>query len=96
MTPQGNHVFKVTSDQQSGMGVTLRLEGRLRAAWVDEFAREFDTAMNGDAQVTLDLDGLSFADDRGVAVIRRAIERGARCTGGSEFISTLIQEERRR
>ncbi len=89
-------MFKVTSDQQSGVGVTLRLEGRLTAAWVDEFARELGSAMNGSARVTLDLDGLSFADDRGVAVIRRAIERGVRCAGGSEFIGALIQEERSR
>jgi hypothetical protein len=44
--------------------------------------------------VTMNLDGLSFADDRGVAVIRHAIDRGVRCAGGSEFIGALIQEER--
>jgi ABC-type transporter Mla MlaB component len=87
-------VFKVTSDQRAGTGLTLRLEGRLTAAWVDEFARELGSAMNRSAKVTMNLDGLSFADDRGVAVIRHAIDRGVRCAGGSEFIGALIQEER--
>ena len=74
--------------------MTLRLEGRLTAAWVDEFARELDGAMNSGGAVTLDLDGLAYADHRGVAVIRRALECGARCAGGSEFIGALIDEER--
>jgi ABC-type transporter Mla MlaB component len=89
-------VFKVTNDQRSGMGVTLRLEGRLTAAWVDECARELASAMTRGAQVTLNLDGLSFADDRGVALIRQAIEQGVRCAGGSEFIGALLEEEQRR
>lgn len=84
-------MFKVTSDQQSGVSVTLRLEGRLTNAWVDEFSRELGSAINRSARVTLNLDGLSFADDRGVAVIRHAIERGVRCEGGSEFIGALIE-----
>ena len=88
-------MFKVTSDQQSGVGVTFRLEGRLTGVWVDEFAREVESAINGRATVTLNLDGLSFADHRGVAIIRGAVERGARAMGGSEFIDRLIWEEAR-
>jgi anti-anti-sigma regulatory factor len=89
-------VFRVTSDQQSGADVTLKLEGRLAGAWVDEFARELDSAIDRSDRVTLDLDGLSFVDHRGLSVIRGGIGRGARCTGGSEFISTLIEEEQGR
>lgn len=88
-------MFKVTSDQQSGVDVTLRLEGRLTGVWVDELAREVERAMSGRATVTLNLDGLSFADHRGVALIRGAIERGARTRGGTEFIGRLIWEETR-
>jgi anti-anti-sigma regulatory factor len=86
-------VFRLTTDRERGEGVTLRLEGRLAAAWVDEFARAVGTAM-GEAHVTLDLAGLAFADPDGVAVIRSAIDRGARLTGGSPFIAALIEEER--
>lgn len=71
----------------------MKLEGRLTTAWVDAFASALGRAVNGGNQVTLDLDGLSFADDRGVAAIRRAIAGGARCAGGSEFIAALIDEE---
>jgi hypothetical protein len=83
-------VFKVTTDRERGDGLTLRLEGRLAAMWVDEFARAVDAAMNEEAHLTLDLDGLSYADARGVSVIRNAIDRGARLTGASQFIGALI------
>jgi anti-anti-sigma regulatory factor len=86
-------VFKVTTDRERGDGVTLKLEGRLAAAWVDEFARAVGAAM-GEAHVTLDVEGLAFADPSGVAIIRSAIDRGARLTGGSPFIAALIEEER--
>ena len=87
-------MFKVTTEQERGEGVTLKLEGRLASAWVDEFARAIGEATRDDARVTLDLDGLSFADTRGVALIRAAVDRGARLVGGSEFIGALIGEVR--
>jgi anti-anti-sigma regulatory factor len=92
--PRTKGVFKLTMDRERRDGVTLRLEGRLAAAWVDEFARAVRAAMSGDVPVTLDLDGLSFADARGVAVIRNAVDRGVRLSGGSQFIGALIDGER--
>jgi hypothetical protein len=92
--PGTNNVLKVTTERTRGKSVTLRLEGRLTAAWVDEFGRAVADAMREGDAVTLNLDGLSFADDRGVDVIRLAIGRGARVTGGSEFIGALIGQER--
>ena len=88
-------MFKITIERGRG-GVTLKLEGRLAAAWVDEFARAVGEAMTDGARVTLDLDGLSFSDPRGVAFIREAVARGARLVGGSEFIGALIGEVRPR
>jgi anti-anti-sigma regulatory factor len=87
-------VFKVTTERARGENVILRLEGRLASEWVDEFARAVSDAMTGEARVTLDLDGLSFADTRGVALIRDAATRGVRLVGGSEFIGALIKEVR--
>ena len=87
-------MFKLTRDGERVQGVILKLEGRLAAAWVDEFARVIDREMSEGEPVTLNLDGLSFADERGVAAIRSAIERGARLAGGSNFIGALIGEER--
>lgn len=87
-------MFKLTTVPGEGNGVTLRVEGRLAAAWVDEFERALGAARSEGAHVTIDLEGLSFADAAGVTVIRGAIEGGARLVGGSQFIGTLIDEER--
>ena len=89
-------MFKLTIDEHPERDLTLRLEGRLAAAWVDEFAAALGEAMDEAMDVTLNLDGLTFADDRGVAVIRNAIDRGARLAGGSQFIGALIDEGRTR
>lgn len=86
-------MFRVTIDRQTGGGVTLRLEGRLAAAWVDEFARTIG-GLQQHGPLILDLDGLSYADPPGVGLIRDAIGRGARVTGGSPFIGALIGEHR--
>ena len=88
-------MFKLTIDGDHGQERVLRLEGRLAAAWVDEFAAALGEAMSEEIDVTLNLDGLTFADDGGVAVIRSAVERGARLAGGSQFIAALIGEGRR-
>ena len=87
-------MFKLTTDRGRGNGVTLRLEGRLAASWVREFERALGAARSEGAQVTIDLDGLSFADAQGVTVLREAIEGGARLVGASQFIGALIEEER--
>ena len=96
LPPERLPMFKLTIDEDDGRDLTLRLEGRLAAAWADEFATALDGAMSEHADVTLDLDGLTFADDRGVALIRNAIDRGVRLVGGSQFIGALIDEERTR
>jgi anti-anti-sigma regulatory factor len=92
----GSRMFKVTIDEDHGRQLTLRLEGRLAGAWVDEFAAALGEAMRKETDLTVNLDGLTFADDRGVAVIREAVDRGARLAGGSQFIGALIGEERTR
>jgi hypothetical protein len=68
----------------------LKLEGRLADAWVDELARVTDGALADNAGLTLDLRGLSYADARGVAVLRQAAGLGARLAGGSAFVNALI------
>lgn len=89
-------MFKLTVDGDHTRHLTLRLEGRLTGAWVDEFAAALGKAMSKETDVTLNLDGLTFADDRGVAVIRNAVDEGARLGGGSQFIDALIGRGRTR
>ena len=75
--------------------MVFKLEGRLADSWVDELARVAAVAMNGGGHVTFDLEGLSFVDLRGLALLRTAVEQGAQLTGGSPFVAALINQERR-
>ena len=87
--------MKVTTTMDQSGQTVFKLEGRLADSWVDELARVAAAATNGGAQVILDLEGLSFVDVRGLALLRGAAERGARLTGGSPFVAALIDQERR-
>jgi anti-anti-sigma regulatory factor len=78
-----------------GGRTVLKLEGRLADSWVDELAGVAAAATTGSAQVIFDLEGLSFVDARGLALLRGAAEQGARLTGGSPFVAALIDQERR-
>jgi anti-anti-sigma regulatory factor len=85
-------VLKVTTTKERGGLTVLRLEGRLAESWVDEVARAAAAAADGGAPVIFDLEGLTFVDVRGVALLRGAAERGARLTGGSPFVAALIDQ----
>jgi anti-anti-sigma regulatory factor len=87
-------LLKVTTTKDEGGRTVLKLEGRLADSWVDELARVAAVATNGGAQMIFDLEGLSFVDVRGLALLRGAAERGARLTGGSPFVAALIDQER--
>jgi anti-anti-sigma regulatory factor len=88
-------VLKVTTTRDEGGRTVLKLEGRLAESWVDELARVAAVARNGGAQLIFDLEGLSFVDVHGLALLRTAAEQGARLTGGSPFVAALIDQERR-
>ena len=89
-------MFRLTAtDAGDGNGTTLRVEGRLVGAWVDELAQAVAAAMNGCGRVTLDLSGVSFVDARGVECLRGVAKRGGRLVGRSAFVATLIPEEDR-
>jgi ABC-type transporter Mla MlaB component len=76
-------------------GFTLKLEGQLLGAWVDELnaacERHFATAVS----CRLDLRHVSFVDDAGVALLRTLIDKGVRLDGCSGFVSELLSLENR-
>jgi anti-anti-sigma regulatory factor len=89
-----NTLLKVTKKDE-GERAVLKIEGRLADSWVDELARVAAAAEKGGRQLIFDLEGLSFVDVRGLALLRGAAQRGARLTGASPFVAALIDQERR-
>jgi hypothetical protein len=70
----------------------LLLEGRLVGPWVAEL-RGAAAAGGGAALVDLDLAGVTFADDHGVAALRDLRGAGARLVRASAFLAALIGTE---
>jgi anti-anti-sigma regulatory factor len=83
-------VFKVTRGEKHNGHQVWRLEGRLAEQWVDELSRVLETGRDLSGLVVLDLEGLTYADARGVALLQTLGDRGVHLVGGSAFISTLI------
>jgi hypothetical protein len=68
-------------------GRILLVEGTLVGPWVAELRR---AAAEGDARTTLDLAGVAYADDDGVAALRDLRGAGVELTRASGFLTALI------
>ena len=76
-------------------GATLVLEGRLTGPWVDELARCWKalTATRDARSVNVDLDGVTFIDAGGRALLRAMHEEGATLAACSGCMTRAIVEE---
>jgi hypothetical protein len=69
--------------------VSIGLEGKLLGAWVDE-ARQIVAATRASARVCLNLQGLTFADSRGIELLRTLRREGIPLLGCSPLIEGLL------
>ena len=69
--------------------VSIGLEGKLLGAWVDE-ARQIVAAARASERVCLDLQGLTFADSRGIELLRTLRQEGIPLLGCSPLIEGLL------
>lgn len=69
--------------------VTIGLEGKLLGAWVDEAHLVIAAARATDA-ICLNLKGLTFADTRGIELLRTLRGDGIPLIGGSALIEGLL------
>ncbi len=74
-----------------GRHETFPLEGRLVGAWVDALRRAVSAAFERRASVSLDLDGVRFADDSGAALLSELLARGATIRKSSSFVAKLLE-----
>lgn len=75
-------------------GTTLVLEGRLGGAWVDELAACWRGVLAAyDAgPIRIDLDGVTFVDAAGRALIRAMRAQGAILVATDVMICTIVEE----
>ena len=69
--------------------VSIGLEGKLLGAWVEE-ARQIVAAARASDRVCLNLQGLTFADSRGIELLRTLRQEGIPLLGCSPLIEGLL------
>jgi ABC-type transporter Mla MlaB component len=85
-------MLRVTRIERQG-GTTLKLEGKLAGPWVDEVTNCWTKLVDQKIHVEVDLEGLSFVDASGTALLLRMERQGSRLLGGSAFIRCLLHPE---
>ena len=79
-------MLRITKINQAGKA-GLKLEGRVTEPWIQELEQVCE---EHGRPLVVDLSGVTFADDRGVAVIRRLRDEGAELLGRSLLLSELV------
>jgi hypothetical protein len=76
-------------------GTTLFLEGRLCGAWVDELAACWRRvlAKHDVGPIRVDLDGVTFVDAAGKALIRAMCDQGAILVATEVMMRTIVEEK---
>jgi ABC-type transporter Mla MlaB component len=72
-------------------GTTLKLEGKLIGAWVDELRAATSSPGEQGQQLRLDLAGVTYVDAAGTEYLRNLIRHGARIDRCSGFVAELIE-----
>ncbi len=75
--------------------VTLKLEGKFLAPWIDEVRRACAEAAGGSRAVRLNLAGVTFVDSACIDFLRGLADRGVWITEPSSFVSELLRMEAR-
>ncbi len=74
-----------------GATATVRLEGRMIGAWVDEVRRSCRDALGRGATVTLDLSAVSFVDADGVVLLRELASRQVVLANATPFVAVQLK-----
>jgi anti-anti-sigma regulatory factor len=91
--PWSEPVLRITRVNAEGPLTTLRIEGRIDGAEVEELSRAASVAADGSARLLLDMSGVTFVDRAGVQLLQDLGARGAELQGCSNFIETLLNGE---
>ena len=86
-------MLKITVVNEEGT-TRMKLEGKLAHEWVREAETAWTAllAMTQNAEVVVDLLGVSFVDDEGNKLLAAMRHAGAELMGGGPFMSALIDE----
>jgi ABC-type transporter Mla MlaB component len=84
-------VLRISRATESPSLATLRVEGRVVAAWVPVLERECWLALQENGHVRVDLSAVTFVDGRGVAALRHLGANDVEIVNCPEFIGELLR-----
>jgi|SRR5215467_5257880 len=85
-------VLKISIINDSDQVIAYHLEGRLVGPWVDELRRLGEEAFAQNKKLTLDLEGVRFADHHGVALLQELSQRRVSQFNCSQFLIQQVKE----
>src|SRR5579862_1574782 len=86
-------MLRVTIVESSRVAVTLRAEGRITGAWVEELRRACNVhSFPDEVQLSLELEDISFADAAGIELLKELRNRGAGFISASPFLAEQLKE----
>ncbi len=86
-------MLRITVVESSKIAVTLRVEGRLTGAWVEELRTAcYVHTFPDDVQLSLELADISFADAAGIALLRELRNRGVGFMCTTPFLAEQLKD----
>jgi len=86
-------MLRVTVVESSRGAVTLRVEGRIMGAAVEELRRACDVhAIPEQVQLSLELADASFADTAGIALLKELRSRGVGLLRTNPFVAEQLKD----
>jgi ABC-type transporter Mla MlaB component len=86
-------MVRISEIEVTGDAATLRLEGRVLKALVDDVKSACEEHLSKGYRLTLDLGDLSFADRDGIALLRELMQRGVALANCSPFLNQELKQE---
>ena len=84
-------MLRVTEILSGDREVILKVEGSISRDDVALLRDEGNRCASGERQVVLDMNGVCFLDEEGIALLRFWQERGVLLRGGPAFIHELLK-----
>ena len=83
-------MLRITVVSQTNEGVVLKVEGRVSGADVELLEQEGARYLQEAGRLTLDLAGVRFIDEAGIALLRRWSKKRLVLRGESPFVRALL------
>lgn len=90
-------MLKITTKDRPG-SLTFVLEGRLCRPWTAEAEQGWSNLIStvGDRELLLDLDGVTFVDREGEALLASIIEQGPKVRASGVLVSHIVEQVQKR